>query len=104
MKREKLSSREIWLLIYIAQRTGLTGRIILGRKHRERVVPLWRRHLVEIWWRQVADDESNRGPYFSLTVEGHQLASAILAARDERRRRKSDGASPSTEQPSALAA
>jgi hypothetical protein len=61
-------------------------------------------HLVEIWWRQVADDESNRGPYFSLTVEGHQLASAILAGRDERRRRKSDGASPSIKQPPALAA
>ena len=103
MKHPKLSAREIWMLLYMAERSGLTGRMTLSRKHRERIVPLWRRHLVEIWWRQIADDESNRGPYFSLSVDGHRLAFSILASRDERRRRKSEGASPSS-QPSALAA
>ena len=101
-KRPKLNSREIWMLLYLAERCGLSGRIPLRRRQRERVVTLWRRELVEIWWRQVAGDESSRGPYFSLTIEGHQLAYAILAARDERRRRKIEGAP--TSQPSTLAA
>lgn len=63
---------------------------------------LWRRELVEIWWKQVAS-EDRRGPYFSLSVDGHRLAYAILATRDERRRGKSEGVSPPTP-PSALAA
>ncbi len=56
----------------------------------------------EIWWKQVAS-EDRRGPYFSLSVDGHRLAYAILATRDERRRGKSEGVSPPTP-PSALAA
>ena len=84
MKRPKLSNREIWLLLFIFERTGLSGRVTLKRRQREWAVPLWRRELVEIWWRQSAG-ESPRGPYFSLSIEGHRLASAILAARDERR-------------------
>lgn len=90
------------MLLHLAQRCGLTGRMTLSARHRARVVPLWRRELVEIWWKQVPG-ESQRGPYFSLSVDGHRLAYAILAARDERRLRKSEGASPSP-QPSALAA
>lgn len=102
-KHSKLPAREIWMLLYLAQRGGLTGRITLSARLRERAVPLWRRELVEIWWKQVAG-ESQRGPYFSLSVDGHRLAYAILAARDERRRGKLEGASSSTERPSALAA
>lgn len=87
MNRPKLSPREIWLLIFMLERCGLTGRMTLKRKQREWVTPLWRRELVEMWWRQMAG-ESARGPYFSLTIDGHRLASAILAARDERRRKE----------------
>lgn len=85
MKRSRLSPREVWLLLFMLKRCGLTGRMTLRRKQREWVIPLWRRELVEMWWRQMAG-ESPRGPYFSLTIDGHRLASAILAARDERRR------------------
>jgi hypothetical protein len=103
MKRPKLPAREIWMLLFLYGRCGLTGRTTLKQRLRARVVPLWRRELVEIWWRQVAD-EGNRGPYFSLTVDGHHLACAILAARDDRRRSKSEGASVSQPLPPALAA
>ena len=103
MKRAKLSARDIWMLLFLYERCGLTARTTLKQRLRERVVPLWRRDLVEIWWRQVAD-EGNRGPYFSLTVDGHHLACAILAARDDRRRSKSEGVPTSPPSPPALAA
>jgi hypothetical protein len=91
------------MLLYLAERSGLTGRTTLTARLRERAVPLWRRELVEIWWKQVPG-KSQRGPYFSLSVDGHRLAGAILAGRDEHRRRKLEGALLPTEPPSALAA
>src|SRR5262245_40364977 len=89
MKREKLNNLQIWLLLLIERQCGLSGRMTLKRRHRELAVPLWRRDLVEIWWRHVADDTRPRGPYFSLTAEGHQLACTILASREERCRKQS---------------
>jgi hypothetical protein len=103
MKRPKLLPQQIWLLLFIERHCGLTGRMTLKRKHRALAVPLWRRELVEIWWRHVADDNRPRGPYFSLTPSGYQLACAILAAR-ETRRGKSVGARVETNPPPALAA
>jgi hypothetical protein len=86
-KRPKLDNRQIWLLLFIEKQCGLTGRTKLSRKHREICVPLWRRELVEIWWRNVPDDRP-RGPYFSLTAAGYQLACALLSAREERRQKR----------------
>ena len=103
MKHPKLSAREVWMLLFLAERCGLTGRTMLPARLRQRAVPLWRRELVEIWSKQVPG-EGARGPYFSLSVDGHRLACAILAGRDEHRRRKLEGASPTTEPPSTLAA
>jgi hypothetical protein len=103
MKHTKLSAREVWMLLFLAERCGLSGRMTLPARLRERTVPLWRRELVEIWSKQVPG-EGARGPYFSLSVDGHRLASSILAGRDEHRRRKSEGAPLPTEPPSALAA
>lgn len=103
MKRSKLTNLEIWLLLYIHERCGLTGRMMLKSKHREPVVPLWRRDLIEIWWRNAAGESRPRGPYFSLTADGYHLACSILAARDERRRRR-DGARVQPKSPQALAA
>jgi hypothetical protein len=103
MKRQKLLPHQIWLLLFIERHCGLTGRMTLKHKHRERVVSLWRRDLVEIWWRHVADDTRPRGPYFSLTIEGHHLACSILAAREERRSKQA-GARVQSQPPPALAA
>jgi hypothetical protein len=88
VKRPKLGNLQIWLLLYIEKQCSLTGRMMLRPKHREIVVPLWRRDLVEIWWRQPSDGNRPRGPYFSLTADGFQLACSILAAREERGRKR----------------
>lgn len=87
MKRPKLTTPQIRLLLLIEQRCHLTGRMKLRQAQREIAVPLWRGDLVEIWWRQVADDRP-RGPYFSLTAAGYQLACALLSARDERQKKR----------------
>ena len=80
----RLSNRDIALLLYIMQRAGLCGRLHLPPKRRERVVPLWRRHLIEVWYRCAPDEGCMHGPYINLTVEGHRLAAAFIAAREER--------------------
>ena len=101
MKRSRLTNLQIWLLLFIEKHCSLTGRMMLKPKHRELVVPLWRRDLVEIWWRQPPEGNRPRGPYFSLTADGFQLANAILAARAERASKRRAQFKP---QPSALAA
>jgi hypothetical protein len=94
---------QIWLLLHIEKNCGLTGRMMLKQKHRELIVPPWRRDLIEIWWRSVVDGRRPRGPYYSLTADGYQLACAILAARMERRSKQS-GARVEANPPPALAA
>jgi len=82
--RERLSNREITLLLHVMQRVGLSGRITLPPARRNRVASLWRKNLIEIWYRRAPGEGCMHGPYFNLTVEGHRLAAALLAARDER--------------------
>ena len=81
---ENLSNRDIAMLLHIMQRTGLTGRIALALKLRPHVIPLWRRQLIEVWYRCAPDEGCMHGPYFSLTIEGHRLACVLLAARESR--------------------
>lgn len=100
MKHPALSNPQIRLLLLIEQRCHLTGRMTLKERDREIAVPLWRRELIEIWWRQVADNRP-RGPYFSLTAAGYQLACALLSARDERRAKRETCVQP---RPQGLAA
>ncbi len=100
MKHPPLTSPQIRLLLLIEQRCHVTGRMLLKEWQRAIAVPLWRRELIEIWWRQMAG-AANRGPYFSLTAAGYQLACALLSARDDRRARRETCVQP---QPRALAA
>jgi hypothetical protein len=82
--REKLSNADIELLLYMMQRAGLSGRMTLPPQRRARVVPLWRRQLIEVWYRCAPNEGCMHGPYFKLTVEGHRLGCAFLAAREVR--------------------
>ena len=102
MKRPKLTQAQIRTLLLLWHRCRLTGRMTFNEQLRAIAVPLWRRELVEIWWRQVSG-EGQRGPYFSLTAAGYQLACALIAARDERRRLR-ERAPVQPQPPSALAA
>jgi hypothetical protein len=105
MKRPKLTQAEIDALLFLAKRCGMTGRITLTMQQRRRTIPLWRRGLVEIWWKRLPGDRRQRGPFFSLSVDGFQLACALNAARDDRRRAtKPNDQAQSLPRPSALAA
>jgi hypothetical protein len=62
-------------------RPSLDDRIAAGERRNTATggVLLWRRRLVEIWYRQSLDHGSLKGPYFSLTVDGMRLAAAFMA-------------------------
>ena len=83
MMRQRMDNRDVGLLMHIIQRSGLCGRMTLPPQRRTRVAPLWRRGLIEVWYRCAPDEGCTHGPYFNLTVDGHRVAAAILAKRDE---------------------
>lgn len=78
MTRERLDYRQIGILRTLAQR-GLGRPITLLSDERGPALPLWRRNLVEIWYRRSPDTSpSSQGPYYALTVAGFRLASHFL--------------------------
>jgi hypothetical protein len=76
----RLSWRQINLLRFLAMRCGLGGNIRLGRWQRTIAVALWRRELIEIWYRQSAEG-ALQGPYFGLSFIGRKLALAFCNQR-----------------------
>ena len=76
-KGERLSERQIATLKHLALTCSAGGQVTLTRDQREAMVPLWRRQIVEMWYRHVPG-ESPRGPYFRLTDTGRHLAYAIM--------------------------
>jgi len=55
--------------------------VSLARWQRKFVVTLWRRDLVEIWYRQSpATDPALQGPYYRLTINGARLAELLFPA------------------------
>jgi hypothetical protein len=76
--KPRLSNRQIAILKHLAVccATGLP--VTLTRDQREAMVPLWRREVVEIWYRHFPG-ERPRGPFFKPTVIGWALINSILA-------------------------
>ena len=54
----------------------------LGEKFRRAIVTLWRRELVEIWYRQSLG-ASLEGPFYNLTISGARLASLFCQSRNK---------------------
>lgn len=79
MPKERLSNRQIATLRHLAVCCANGGQVTLTRDQREAMVPLWRRELIEIWYRQVPG-ERQRGPFFRPTQFGWHLINSILAA------------------------
>lgn len=77
MSARRLNGRQIGVLRSLIRRAGATARVSLYRGQRPAAVSLWRRGLVEVWYRQVPGD-AMQGPYFALTIAGWQLASAFV--------------------------
>jgi hypothetical protein len=76
---QRLSNRQIATLKHLAICCGNGGSVTLTRDQREVMVPLWRRQLIEIWYRHFPG-ERPRGPFFRPTDFGWSLIRSILAA------------------------
>ena len=75
--RERLTNSQIVLMRYLAKRGAQLRAVTLAKWQRVIAVPLWHRELIEIWWRQMPG-ESQRGPYFGLTIVGARIASQFF--------------------------
>ncbi len=84
LSAERLSNRQIATLKRLAICCGNGGQVTLRRDQREAIAPLWRREIVEIWYRTIPD-EGSRGPFYRPTERGWALIRAILAAPDKRK-------------------
>lgn len=80
-EHRRLTRPEISILKSLATRGASSRAISLPHRHRCHAVPLWRRGIVEVWYRQAPDGQpSLQGPYYSLTISGAMLASQFLPA------------------------
>lgn len=84
MSEFRLSNRQIATLKHLAVCCGDGGQVTLTRDQREAMVPLWRRGLVEMWFKHAPDAPTSRGPFFRPTSRGWLLINAILGAGDRR--------------------
>lgn len=82
--RVPLSRRQIEVLRMLAKRSGQRA-ITLPRGLQLIAISLWRRDLIEVWYRQMAGMEpALRGPFYTLTISGQALADVLLARERER--------------------
>lgn len=82
---ERLSNRQIATLRHLAICCSNGGQVTLTRDQREAMQPLWRRGLIEIWFRCIPDEGSKRTPFFRPPSHGWHLINAILAAGNSER-------------------
>jgi len=75
----KLPPSQVRVLRHLALRCGMGGNVLLPRPLRRAVPSLWRRGLVEVWYRQVPDQTPSLcGPFYGLTLDGRRLAGLIF--------------------------
>lgn len=76
---EKLPPSQLRVLKHLALHCGMGGNVIVPRALRRAVPPLWRRGLVEIWYRQTPDQSAAlRGPFYGLSLDGRRMACTIF--------------------------
>lgn len=75
---ERLNNGEIVVLRSLIKRGANARAVTLQPWQRKIVVPLWRRGLIEIWYRQSPD--SFQGPYYGLSIHGAYVASSLIPA------------------------
>lgn len=83
--RERLSNLQIVIMRSLFKRGGSATPIsLLSWQHRS-TLNLWRRGLIEIWYKQAVDaNPSLRGPFYSLTIAGTRLAQDFFYTRKEK--------------------
>lgn len=82
--KERLSNRQIATLKQLAICCANGDPITLTRDEREAMQPLWRRGLIEIWFRRVPDEGMTRTQFFRPSTTGWRLINSILAATIKR--------------------
>lgn len=80
-ERARLSQRQIVTLKHLAITCEKGGLTTLTRDEREAMQPLWRRGIIEMWFRCVPDEGTQRTPFFRPTAPGWRLIEAILRYR-----------------------
>jgi hypothetical protein len=80
---QRLSQRQITTLKHLAITCANGGMTTLMRDEREAMQPLWRRGLVEMWFRCVPDEGSQRTAFFRPSDHGWMLIRAVLGHRSE---------------------
>jgi hypothetical protein len=82
MSIEHLTRSQIIILRSLMKRGADNRAISIEKWQREPAIPLWRRGIVEIWYRQSPDaNPSLQGPFYGLTIAGAQLALNFLNSR-----------------------
>jgi len=75
---ERLSNSQIVVMRSLLTRSGGRPVALDHGWQRGMVLPLSRRGLIEVWYRQSpGEDPSLRGPYFSLSIAGARLAACF---------------------------
>lgn len=97
----RLDRAEINLLKHLVRVSSCGSPVSVPAQFRPAFVPLWRRGLIEIWYRQDRDSAGGRRSQFvSLTLDGSRRADAILNGNRFRRLAESQGQEQSSDQPS----
>jgi hypothetical protein len=76
--RDRLNRLQIVILRSLMKRGGNMTPVSLPSWQRETAITLWRRGLLEVWFRKSRDGCSGHGPLFSLTIFGARLALDFL--------------------------
>lgn len=76
--RERLDNLQIVILRSLMKRGGNVTPVSLPTWQRKRAVNLWRRGLVDVWFRKCRYGGEEAGPLFSLTIVGARLALDFL--------------------------
>lgn len=84
-RTDRLSRSEINLLKHLVRFSPLGTPVTIPDKHRGALVPLWRKALIEIWYRQERDNIGGRRTQFvSITIDGISRIDAILNSSSRR--------------------
>lgn len=77
--REKLSRFEIVVLRWLLSYGGALRPIRMSAKYREPIRKLWRKGVVEIWWRTPPSNlPTSSGPFYALSSTGAMLAAKLF--------------------------
>lgn len=85
MSKQRLSNRQIATLKHLAVCCQSGVQVTLTRDQREAMVPLWRRELIELWYRHFPGERA-RGPFFRPTESGWHMIRSIIVGGGSRHR------------------